>query len=137
MIDSNIAFPCLWTDCGCIADGDHLLECPELDSFCTEMPTPAPTPIGGPHECESFCLKENLSARFQNWTLGSGSEKSYCYYYKHHRTLCEASYLQTPAYRNGLTVPCLWTGDDCVAQDSGGVVCSDFVCGAGLLASKS
>lgn len=75
--------------------------------------------------------------RFQNWTLGSGNEESYCYYYRHHGDLCEASYLQTPGYRNGLTVPCVWTGDDCVAQDSGGLVCSDFDCGTGLLASKS
>merc|ERR1712151_571109 len=56
--------------------------------------------------------------------MGSRSDPSYCFYYKHHRDLCRASYVE----QSGLTIPCMWSGDDCVADHTGAVNCVDFTC---------
>jgi len=35
MTDGNLAIPCSWTHCGCYADGESLVECPEGVGQCT------------------------------------------------------------------------------------------------------
>lgn len=125
MAEDGLMIPCLWTDCGCIADGDNLLECPTLDEDCaaTTASPPAPTPEPTAR-CDEFCQHENLSQRFLNWTR-STTDPSYCFFYKHRRDLCRTSYFQ----QNGLTVPCMWSGNDCLANDVGAVNCVGFTCG--------
>merc|ERR1719330_77666 len=121
MVENSLIIPCLWTDCGCIADGDNVLECPDLDDNCAGT-TPSP-PAPTPGRCDEFCQYENLSQRFSNWTR-SASDPSYCFFYKHRRDLCRTSYFQ----QSGLTVPCMWSGNDCLANDVGAVNCVGFTC---------
>merc|ERR1719277_966736 len=120
-VEGSLLISCLWTDCGCVADGDNLLECPNLHESCAST-TPSP-PAPTPERCDEFCQHENLSQRFLNWTR-SASDPSYCFYYKHHMDLCRTSYVR----QSGLTIPCMWLNDDCVADQSGAVNCIDFVC---------
>merc|ERR1712066_1198549 len=44
------AMPCRWTACGWVADGDVMLECPDLTALCSGGPSPGasrPLPVSG------------------------------------------------------------------------------------------
>jgi len=130
LVDGSLIIPCLWTECGCIANGDNLLECPNLVADCAAL-TPAPTSDPA-SRCDEFCQYENLSERFGNWTR-SAANPSFCFYYKHRSDLCQTSYLQD----SGLKVPCTWSGSDCVADRTAALDCSAFACASLLEAHAS
>jgi hypothetical protein len=112
MLDGDLALPCTWTACGCIADGDHMLLCPLLADRCR---APAPSPVQPSPECSEVCSKENLSLRFRNWTVVEGKYAALCSFYEHRADLCERSFLQTDGFEDGSAVPCMWSGGSCVA----------------------
>jgi len=119
----KLAFPCLWTDCGCLADGDNLLECPDMARTCAQPTPEPPSPPGS--ACEGFCQKENLSLRFLNWTIYPAAGATYCYFYKHHSDLCGLSYVQDGSH----LIPCMWSPEKkCVANRDAAVDCERFNC---------
>lgn len=115
MTKGQVAIPCSWTSCGCIADGQNLMDCPDLASLCH------------PSVCTRTCGGQNLTAQFINWTLPAASSDSWCHYYDNSMAMCETSYVG--GNPTALTVPCTWSvASSCVANHVMAEDCTQHYC---------